>query len=368
MSFAPWLRQRIGSLTFGMAILVLVTLLCGVVSVFFAIRFVTDTVALVSNNLASRSGLNLRFVTVVVIVGTIPFFWAIVMFTKNVWGFLKLAWNSLALYKNKYGLIVVAYVALYFLVMYGASLQANPYKYCADTPEGIFSSSSPGKDPVYGIELSPCTRNQTLMLRHLKPPQELSIKDAKNYEWFDRVSGQPRVWYSMPDEQTYRFFDRQGVDPFNRQALKPVTTEVVDRVEHKQAEIAAVREAAEKKAADGKFKEAAAARQAQVQAEMATQAHLAERSFEAKDYQSAIDTCTRVLESLPRDPTCTSVKQHASMKLSEQFVNQGLAHWEKGEFDEAKWNAEKALDLDPANQSAAKLKRLADQLKARATQ
>ena len=97
-------------------------------------------------------------------------------------------------------------------------------------------------------------------------------------------------------------------------------------------------------------------------------ARQAEASFESKDYKAAIDACSQVLASAPRNQTCVTVKQHASTKLAEQLVNQGLAHWEKGEFDEAKWSADKALELDPTNQSAIKLKKLADQMKSRVSQ
>jgi tetratricopeptide (TPR) repeat protein len=65
---------------------------------------------------------------------------------------------------------------------------------------------------------------------------------------------------------------------------------------------------------------------------------------------------------------CTAIRQHASIKLAEQFVNESSAYWEKGEFDKALRSAEKALDLDPTNQDAAKLKRLALQMKSRVLQ
>jgi tetratricopeptide (TPR) repeat protein len=49
--------------------------------------------------------------------------------------------------------------------------------------------------------------------------------------------------------------------------------------------------------------------------------------------------------------------------LAEQLVNEGAAYWEKGEFSKALRSAEKALELDPANKNAAKLKGLALRMK-----
>jgi tetratricopeptide (TPR) repeat protein len=75
-----------------------------------------------------------------------------------------------------------------------------------------------------------------------------------------------------------------------------------------------------------------------------------------------------VLSASADSQPCTAIRQHASIKLAEQFVNESTAYWEKGEFDKALRSAEKALDLDPANKDAAKLKRLALQMKPQASQ
>jgi len=81
------LRTRVGSLTLGISILVLVALVCLVASLFFATRFVEDTVGLVVDNLSERSGLSVFLVKSVVIIGTIPFFWAVGKFTRNIGDF-----------------------------------------------------------------------------------------------------------------------------------------------------------------------------------------------------------------------------------------------------------------------------------------
>jgi tetratricopeptide (TPR) repeat protein len=98
---------------------------------------------------------------------------------------------------------------------------------------------------------------------------------------------------------------------------------------------------------------------------MAQEAQLA---LNAEDYPKAVDVCTKVLSASVGSQPCTTIHQQASTKLAEQFVNESTTYWEKGEFDKALRSAEKALDLDPTNKNAAKLKRLALQMKPQALQ
>jgi tetratricopeptide (TPR) repeat protein len=370
------IRRRVGSFTLGVAILVLIALVGVVASIFFATRFVEDTIGLVVANLANRSGLSVFLVRAVVIIGTIPFFWAVGKFTRNIWGLLNLGWDSMALYKNKYGLVVVGYIGLYFLAMYWASTEAYAYKYCADTREGIWTSDSPGKDPVYGVELKPCSLAQVETLRvkngRLRPPREILIKDAEKYAWFDPVTAQPQVWYSSVSSYGYRFFDNRGIDPHNSQELKPVTPEIVERIKRQQASQAAAQKQAEEQALDAKRREDAArddaAEQSQRDLQVGLLAQQAQAAFDDRDYKSAFDTCVQALQISAANQTCTTIKQHASLKLADQLVSQGQSHFERGEFDEAVWSAEKALDVDPANQNAVRLKKLAIQMKPHAVQ
>jgi len=108
----------------------------------------------------------------------------------------------------------------------------------------------------------------------------------------------------------------------------------------------------------------AAAVQAQKESEVKELVSQAQAAFASKNYESAIETCKKVLVSVGEgNEACTTVKQHASVKLAEQLIREGQTHLEKGEFDEALWNAEKALKLDPSNPNAAKLKEISVQMK-----
>jgi len=91
----------------------------------------------------------------------------------------------------------------------------------------------------------------------------------------------------------------------------------------------------------------------------------AQTALDAGDDQSAIDLCTQILAAAAGSQPCASIRQRASSQLAEKYVSQGMAQWEKGDFDAAGQSADRALQLDPANQNAIKLKKLAMQMKNR---
>jgi hypothetical protein len=200
-------------------------------------------------------------------------------------------------------------------------------------------------------------------------PHELTIPDPAAYSWFDPTTKQPVVWYAALADGSYHFFDGPGVDPKSGQNLTPVTPEFVSHLraqnappqpaaqKHKPTTVAAsnVQNPSETDSAADRLRE---------DARLESLAQEAQQALNDGDYGTAIDFCTKVLSANPGSQPCTAIHQHASIKLAEQFVEEGTAHWEKGEFDQALHSAEKALELDPANQRATKLKQLALHMKA----
>jgi serine/threonine protein kinase len=203
-------------------------------------------------------------------------------------------------------------------------------------------------------------------------PHELTIQDAAAYTWFDPITRRPLVWYASSADGNFRFFDGPGVDPQTGKKLSPVTPEFIGNLRRQQLpqEVSQKQKAQITDSSKGKgtpVRDSAADRlreDAQLEA-MAQEAQLA---VNAEDYRKAFDLCTKVLSASAGTQPCTAIRQHASIKLAEQFVNESTAYWEKGEFDKALRSAEKALDLDPANKNAAKLRRLALQMKPQAFQ
>jgi hypothetical protein len=344
-----------------LVVVVIVFLVISVVGTIVGTRFVYGTVDYVVDTLASRSGLSLFLVKGIVIVATIPFFWAVASFTRNVFGLLNMGWSSpLVFYKNKYGIIILGYVSLFFFAMYLASKDAYAYKFCADTPEKIWVSDSAGRDPVYGIEAKPCSQAQTMELRNgegnLPAPQEVHVADVNTYGWFNGATSKPLVWYDVLPNGDYRFFDRPGHDPNTDEPLRPVTSEVVQRLRQGEAmkEALAKQTKAEQDAQEAKAKEAA---------DRQTMAGQAQKQFDSGDYKTAKETCDQVLQREKENEPCRTIHQHASVKLARQLVTEGKDQFERGQFDEAFWSATNALKLDPTNPNAAKLKQLAVQMK-----
>lgn len=193
-------------------------------------RFVLRTIDYVVQNLVQVSGMSHFLVKGLVILATIPFFWAVAKYTKTIIGFRRLR-PSLKLYTNPYGMVIVVYVAIFFLAMYFASRDAYFYKYCCETPEGIRVLDSPGVDPVYGIECKPCTREQIISLRRqqgkLFSPRQITVDDPKTFEFFDPLTGSPKVWYFSYPEGNYELYDKPGKHPRTGKPLIPVDSIVV---------------------------------------------------------------------------------------------------------------------------------------------
>ncbi|MFZ0705490.1 MAG: hypothetical protein WAM71_07800 [Candidatus Korobacteraceae bacterium] len=347
-----------------------------VVAAFFLLytRFVFSTIGYATNQIASRSGVSPFLVRGILIFATIPFFWAVSVFSRNFIGFLNLGWNPLSFYKKSAGIVIVLYIGMFYCAMYWASLKAYAYKYCADTPEGIFTSDATGKDPVYGIELAPCTVEQAKAIRNgegmLPAPQERHVENVDAFVWFDGVTGKPRIWYSLPTNGVYTFFDRPGNDPYSGQVLQPVTPELVQNLRRQQA---AQRDAEQKKHADQAVEEqrknaaeVASAANAKEAADLKALSAEAESQFDAGNYKTAKQTCDQVLARATRMEPCLTLRHRASVKLAQVFVERGLTQFQKGEFDEAQWSADEAIRLDSSNATAIRLKQLTAQVKPRA--
>jgi len=202
-------------------------------------RFVVGTVDQVVNEIVRVSHLSPWLVKGVVLVLTIPFFWAVANYSKLWWGHNPLR-PSLNLYLNKHGIIIVLYVAAFFLSMYFVSrgayydTQGKHIKWCAETAEGIREFDSEGVDPIYGVPLKPCSEDQILALRKktagIQEPTLLAIADPRTFAFFDGVSGRPLVWYSRAVDGQIELYDKPGTHPRTGAQLTPIDRLVVEEV------------------------------------------------------------------------------------------------------------------------------------------
>jgi serine/threonine protein kinase len=196
-------------------------------------------------------------------------------------------------------------------------------------------------------------------------PHQLTIPDTSAYNWFDSTSKQALVWYSTSADGSFRYFDGPGNDPQTGQTLTPVTPDFVASLhppkpvpvapspKQKVASSTIAPKAKDKPVSDS------ATDSLQQDAQREALAQDAQNSLTSRNYRAALDTCAKVLGAAPGSQPCTAIRQHASIKLAEQYVNEASNYWEQGQFDQALKNADQALELDPANQKAAKLRQLA---------
>lgn len=192
-------------------------------------HFVKSTIEYVVENLASRSGISTNLLYAIVIIGTIPFFWAVAKYMHGAWFWLRGLGPGLRLYRSPHGMIIVAYVGLFFLAKFYVSRDSLAYKYCAVTPEGIKVFDERVKDPVYGIQAEPCSFQQIVEIRRAKNPglgpQRIMVGDARTFAFFDPVTHNPRVWYYKSPDGNYEFFDRGGFDPNTDAPLREMDKE-----------------------------------------------------------------------------------------------------------------------------------------------
>jgi hypothetical protein len=204
--------------------------LAGVAFLFFLLwmswHIVIVTIKYFVANLASQSGISTNLLYGIVIIATIPFFWAVAKYLQGIWSFLRGLASPLRLYKSSYGIIIVVYVGVFFIAMYFVSRESLAYKYCATTPEGIKAFDDRVKDPVYGIQAEPCTLDQIVeMRRTVHPelgPQRVQVSDARTFAFFEPATGHPRIWYHKSSAGEYEFFDRMGNDPATGEPLRVI--------------------------------------------------------------------------------------------------------------------------------------------------
>jgi len=196
---------------------------------------IVKTFNYVVQNIVNISGMSFWLAKGFVILLMIPFFWAVAEIFKfriklNV--FRKKAIKS---YKKIAVLIIVVYIAFFFLGMYFLGqgkyfghFEGKALKYYAVTPEGIRFFDSPGFDPKYGKELKPATPQMIEQMERAKrgmQPKRIGITGET--EFFDSITGQPKVWYFIDSEGNYEFFDQLGYHPVYWEELKPVTKDII---------------------------------------------------------------------------------------------------------------------------------------------
>lgn len=184
--------------------------------------------------ISNLTGLNRYLVKVAVLLMLIPFF-------------LGLKWYFFSPFKKrrKYlgGAMIVAVLILYNFGLYSVTKSSyfdfskgKVLKWYANTPEGIRFFDSSGYDPKYGIQLKPVTPKIIANLEKMKrgmQPKRLAFHSLDEIEFFDRITGENKVWYYKDSSGNYELFDSPGIHPTYGETLKPLTREVLLQIRAK---------------------------------------------------------------------------------------------------------------------------------------
>lgn len=243
------------------------------------------------DSVSNLTGLNKYLVKVAVLLMLIPFF-------------LGLKWYFFSPFKKrrKYlgGAMIVAVLILYNLGLYSVTKSSyfdfskgKVLKWYANTPEGIRFFDSPGYDPKYGIQLKPVTPNIIANLEKLKrgmQPKRLAFHSLDEIEFFDRITGENKVWYYKDSSGNYELFDSPGIHPTYGEMLKPIKREILLNIKTKlEKDAMRSQEEAERQE---KLRREEAIRRAEKQAaqerEVFLNRYLLSRSFLNKPYSTEV--------------------------------------------------------------------------------
>jgi len=190
---------------------VILVLILAIILPKFPIFVVKKTFNYAVQNLVNVSGLSSWLVKGILVFILIPFYWALLEVSKLNFQLF----NRKKSHKKLGKFVIIAYIGLFFLTMfflgrgtYFGHMKGEATKYYAVTPEGIRFFDSPGFDPKYGIELRPVTLD--MMMKYQKKtmgmqPKKIEIESAKGIEFFDPITGEPKVWYYLDNEGNYEF-------------------------------------------------------------------------------------------------------------------------------------------------------------------
>jgi hypothetical protein len=201
---------------------------------------------------AGHNPLLIRGVTVLAI---IPFFWAVTSVVRiGMWQRLS-GKGGPALRRRRIAMMVIGcYFAGYFFLLYAASrdtyfgaTSGTAMKYYAITPEGVRFFDTPGTDPKYGIALRPVDSTTMVNLKRAElgqAPTRIILPLVDSTQFFDPITGDPRIWYHDEPTGDIELFTAPGVHPAYGVALRPVTPDVVRRLRQNAADVEAIESAA----------------------------------------------------------------------------------------------------------------------------
>ncbi|MCK4764714.1 MAG: hypothetical protein KAW12_21125 [Candidatus Aminicenantes bacterium] len=206
------------------------------------------------SNIVNVSGMSHWLAKGIVIIALIPFMWAVSEIFKIKFRIKIFGKTLVKSYRKLAGIIIIVYMSIFFLSMHFLSRDSyfthdsgKVLKWYAETPEGIHYFDTNGYDPEYGIKLKPVTPE--IVEKHKKQqmkmyPKQVFLETLEGVEFFDSITGNPKIWYYQDTDGSFEFFNGPGFHPTYNSVLKPVTPDIIISLKKK------VRENQEKAAAE----------------------------------------------------------------------------------------------------------------------
>jgi hypothetical protein len=201
------------------------------------------TVDYVVWNIVRVSGMSRWLAKGIVILSLIPFLWALCEIFKIKFRIKIFGKTLVKSYRKLAGIIIIVYIGVFFLSMHFLSKDSyfdfydkRPLKWYAETPEGIRYFDTDGFDPVYGTKLEPVTPDiiEKYKKQQMKMyPKQISLETLEGVEFFNSITGNPKIWYYRDTDGSFEFFDGPGFHPTYNVALKPVTPGIITSLKEK---------------------------------------------------------------------------------------------------------------------------------------
>jgi hypothetical protein len=87
-----------------------------------------------------------------------------------------------------------------------------------------------GFHPDTGVELLPATKEVAAASQEQSKRRPPKLVDWKNYELFDPLTGEPRVWYWRSEDGNYEFYDNDGYHPPTGERLISLSREAASKI------------------------------------------------------------------------------------------------------------------------------------------
>lgn len=122
------------------------------------------------------------------------------------------------------------FVGMYFMTRDWNFDRASgePARWYVMTLQGCRFFDAPGYDPELGIALKPVTTQALKECEALERGfASASVDQTQDNVYFDRITGEPVVWYFKHADGSVELFSMPGFHPRYQSALKPITVDVV---------------------------------------------------------------------------------------------------------------------------------------------